>query len=150
MPPFVINRRAAAPIHRQVFEWFQSAIVEGRLRPEERVPSSRDLAMQLRVSRIPVVNASERLLAEGYFETFTGVGTRVARSIPQEGVPREPERTPNRGRQSCPSPAPRKFAHRGKSWSKPQSEPWLDNAGAFRVSLPALDHFPVDIWSRLM
>lgn len=30
----------------------------------------------------------------------------------------------------------------------PQS--WLDNLGAFRVSLPALDHFPIVVWSKLV
>jgi len=28
--------------------------------------------------------------------------------------------------------------------------PWLDGSGAFRVAQPALDEFPIQIWSRLV
>jgi GntR family transcriptional regulator/MocR family aminotransferase len=30
------------------------------------------------------------------------------------------------------------------------TQPWLNIAGAFRVSLPALDHFPISVWSKLV
>jgi GntR family transcriptional regulator/MocR family aminotransferase len=30
------------------------------------------------------------------------------------------------------------------------AQSWLDNLGAFRVSLPALDHFPIGVWSKLV
>src|SRR5258708_34970932 len=29
------------------------------------------------------------------------------------------------------------------------AQSWLDNLAAFRVSLPALDHFPIGVWSKL-
>ena len=71
-------------MYRQLYDWFQQAIVGGQLRPGQSVPSSRSLAAELHISRIPVFNAYEQLCAEGYLETFVGAGTRVARSIPDD------------------------------------------------------------------
>ncbi len=36
------------------------------------------------------------------------------------------------------------------SLTKTPPQPWLNTFGAFRVSLPALDHFPIGIWSKLV
>src|SRR5579872_7108790 len=82
-PPIALDADGAIPIYRQLYDWFQRAIVEGRLRPGQRVPSTRGLAAELKVSRIPVLTAYEQLFAEGYLETFKGAGTIVAASIPQ-------------------------------------------------------------------
>ncbi len=150
VPPIVIDRRASSPMHRQIFEWFQSAIVEGRMRPGGRVPSSRGLAAELGVSRIPVVNAYEQLHAEGYFETFVGVGTRVARSIPSESLSVTKLRQTRISGGHAANAVPRKLSHRASLWNKSTSQPWLNALGAFRVSLPALDHFPVNIWSKVV
>ena len=75
-----------APLYRQLYGWFQHAIVEGRLRPGQRVPSTRALARELKISRIPVLTAYQQLHAEGYLESFTGAGTCVAASIPEEAL----------------------------------------------------------------
>jgi len=89
LPPIVLDRASRAPMYRQLYEWFRRSIIEGRLRPGQRVPSTRGLAAELGISRIPVLGAFEQLLAEGYFEAFVGAGTCVARSIPEDraGVP---------------------------------------------------------------
>src|SRR5256885_7369622 len=50
------------------------------------ISSTRSLAAELKISRIPVLNAYEQLLAEGYLETFIGAGTCVARSIPDDAL----------------------------------------------------------------
>src|SRR5262245_1107501 len=66
----------------------RAAVLQGRLPPDSRVPSSRALAEELGVSRNTVLHAYEQLLAEGYFESRRGAGTFVAREI---GAP-PPER----------------------------------------------------------
>ena len=71
-------------MYRQLYDWFRRAIIAGQLRPGQRVPSTRSLAAELKISRIPVLNAYEQLLAEGYLETFVGAGTCVASSIPDD------------------------------------------------------------------
>lgn len=54
------------------------AIVVGRLVPGSRLPSSRDLAADLRLSRGVVVAAYEQLIAEGWLVSRRGSGTVVA------------------------------------------------------------------------
>ena len=42
------------------------------------------------------------------------------------------------------------MSHRGIALTRVPAQSWLDNLGAFRVSLPALDHFPIGVWSKLV
>ncbi len=86
LPPIALDARARMPMYQQLYEWFRRAILQGQLRPGQRVPSTRNLAAELKISRIPVSSAYEQLQAEGYFETFVGAGTCVARSIPGNAV----------------------------------------------------------------
>jgi GntR family transcriptional regulator / MocR family aminotransferase len=106
------------------------------------------MAAELRVSRISVFNAYEQLRSEGYLETFVGSGTCVARSIPDDAFRPSPLRSARV--QFEVESRPRKTSARGRLLSKLASEPWLHSLGPFRVSLPALDHFPVNIWSKLI
>lgn len=73
-----VDRSADVPLGQQVQEALRSAIRAGRLRSGERLPSTRQLADQLGVSRGLVVSAYEQLLAEGYVVSTVGSGTRVA------------------------------------------------------------------------
>jgi GntR family transcriptional regulator/MocR family aminotransferase len=146
LPPIALDHRKKAPIYRQLYDWFRTSIAGGQLRPGQRVPSSRGLAAELKVSRIPVLGAYEQLHAEGYLETFKGAGTCVARSIPDEtslagrkGTAGKPEKL-----------GPRRISRRAIALTRVPPQSWLNNLGAFRVSLPALDHFPIDIWSKLV
>src|ERR1700690_2003311 len=103
LPPIALDSRASTPMYQQLYEWFRRAILQGQLRPGQRVPSTRNLAAELKVSRIPVSSAYEQLQAEGYFETFVGAGTCVVRSISADalspalgklrGAPREGSRS---------------------------------------------------------
>src|SRR2546422_8643243 len=86
LPPIALDSSKKIPMYRQLYEWFRRAILAGQLRPGRRVPSTRSLAAELEVSRIPVSSAYEQLHAEGYFETFVGAGTCVARSIPDDAL----------------------------------------------------------------
>src|SRR5215831_18573694 len=87
-PPAVVpvDRASAKPLYRQLYDGYREAIVERRLKAGDRLPSTRSLAVELGVSRIPVLNAFEQLLAEGYFESRVGSGTFVAQSLPDVAV----------------------------------------------------------------
>lgn len=56
----------------QIYRQLRSAILDGRLAPEARLPSTRDLAAQLGVSRKTTLEAYERLTAEGYLAHLAG------------------------------------------------------------------------------
>ncbi len=149
LPPIALDNASGIPMHRQLSDWFRRAIVDGQMRPGQRVPSSRSLASELKISRITVLNAYEQLYAEGYLETFVGAGTCVARSIPEETLrssSAKPRHTPLR---PAGHNAPRRISRRAALMREP-AQTWLDSQGAFRIGLPALDHFPLRTWSKLV
>jgi GntR family transcriptional regulator/MocR family aminotransferase len=85
--------RAAGRLSAQVAVALRSAIRAGRLRAGTRLPSTRDLAHDLQVSRGVVVNAYEQLLAEGFLVARHGDGTRVAPlAVPELPRPASSER----------------------------------------------------------
>ena len=136
-------------MYHQLTEWFRRAIIGGQLRPGQRVPSTRNLASELKISRIPVLSAYEQLFAEGYLETFTGAGTCVARSIPDETL----HLTGVKARNAPPRPAaqkPKRRISRRAAGVHVAEQSWLDTQGAFRVGVPALDHLPSGLWSKLV
>src|SRR5688572_8431007 len=134
MTTFPFLHDSEAPYYRQIYDGYRDAILTGRLRPGERLPSTRALAAELGISRLPVVNAFEQLLHEGYVEGRAGSGTYVKDTIPDHlsggqtilSVPSPGIR--RTGRIACPPP----------------------RLGPLRVSLPALDRFPLRLWSRLV
>ncbi|SHK44765.1 GntR family transcriptional regulator / MocR family aminotransferase [Pseudonocardia thermophila] len=73
-----LDRSLPEPLRTQLLAALRDAIRSGRLRAGERLPSSRELARQLEVSRGLVQETYEQLLAEGYLTSRTGSGTRVA------------------------------------------------------------------------
>ncbi len=149
-PPIALDERAKTPMYRQIYDWFRKSIVNGQMRPGQRVPSTRSLAAELRISRIPVLNAYEQLLAEGYLETFVGAGTCIARSIPDDTLSPAGIKTQKSPVGLVTKPVPRRLSHRAAVLADLPTQSWLNIVGAFRVSLPALDHFPIGIWSRLV
>src|ERR687886_785266 len=72
------------PLYRQLYDGLRRAILDGQLRAGTRLPSTRELAIDLGVSRNTVMNAFEQLLAEGYVEGQVGSGTYVSRALPDD------------------------------------------------------------------
>jgi GntR family transcriptional regulator / MocR family aminotransferase len=143
-PVIVVDRKASAPLHKQVYDGFRMAIVRGNLRPGQRVPSSRTLSVELGLSRIPVLNAYAQLLAEGYFESRKGAGTFVSNSLP-ESLTICTDRTSQRAQGSGPRPVARRsllLSH--------ERPPWASGWGAFGVHQPAFECFPFQIWSSII
>ncbi len=62
LPPIALDSRTKTPMYRQLYDWFRRAILDGQMRPGQRVPSTRGLAAELKISRIPVLSAYEQLL----------------------------------------------------------------------------------------
>ncbi|MEQ4715580.1 PLP-dependent aminotransferase family protein [Nonomuraea sp. B19D2] len=69
-----------------VEEALRTAIRDGRLVAGTRLPSSRDLASQLGLSRGTVTQAYEQLVAEGWLTARQGSGTRVAEGAAESRV----------------------------------------------------------------
>ncbi|GHO60902.1 aminotransferase class I/II-fold pyridoxal phosphate-dependent enzyme [Ktedonobacter robiniae] len=78
-----LNRALSKPLHRQLYDRLCRAILNRQLPPGQRLPSTRDLANELRISRNTASNAYEQLCAEGYIERRVGHGTWVACELPE-------------------------------------------------------------------
>ncbi|HEX2317237.1 MAG TPA: winged helix-turn-helix domain-containing protein, partial [Thermomonospora sp.] len=80
--------RSAGRLSAQIAAALRSAVREGRLTAGTRLPSSRDLARDLGVSRGVAVTAYEQLVAEGFLTSRRGDGTRVAPAVRPDPAPR--------------------------------------------------------------
>jgi GntR family transcriptional regulator / MocR family aminotransferase len=97
-------RDSEQPLRSQLETGLRDAIRDGRLQPGERLPSSRELARELEVSRGLVQECYGQLLSEGYLDSHVGSATRVAaRAYPAatrgglggaSGAPRPPKAAP--------------------------------------------------------
>lgn len=113
-----IDRAAAEPIGRQVENQLRDRIREGGLRPGTPLPSTRDLARQLGVSRGITVSAYAQLGAEGYLVLRQGARPRVSEVVTAPAPGTEPDSATER--------------------------PRFD----FRPSLPEVSTFPRRAWLR--
>jgi GntR family transcriptional regulator len=80
--PFAIKPSAELPIDRPVMREIVEGIVGGRLKPDEKLPSHRDLAEQLVIAPLTVKKAYDELEALGFIESQRGRGTFVAAVLP--------------------------------------------------------------------
>jgi GntR family transcriptional regulator / MocR family aminotransferase len=108
-----LDRSASQPLRAQLEAGLREAIRGGRLRAGERLPSSRELARELGVSRGMVQDCYGQLLAEGYLTSRTGSATRVAGISGQQAgdQPVVPPSAPSPGRHSPESPLIADFKH---------------------------------------
>lgn len=144
------GRSAAVPLHRQLYEQLRTAVLGGQLPPGARLPSSRGLAEELRISRNTVLGAFEQLYAEGYVEGRQGSGTYVTRSLPGELLSARTHEPVAGGHTLS-----RRLSDRGERITNAPRTPLPVLTGrstderAFTIGLPALDVFPTDLWVRL-
>lgn len=133
--------------YRQLENQIRQAITKGLLRSGTRVPSSRQLAAILGISRNTVSAAYEQLQIEGLLESVVGSGTRVSSSFLQF---EQNQSTRGKITPRTPSVA-ESLSETGKLiqsfcvWS-PHSE---KAPRPFRPHLPDLEAFPTSIWNRL-
>src|SRR3984885_9163466 len=92
--PVVVDRGGGTPLAAQISGQLEAAVTGGVLHAGDRLPSSRDLAATLGVSRTVVTNAYARLFAEGWLEGRHGSGTYVADVAAPPAVLRDSRRRP--------------------------------------------------------
>jgi GntR family transcriptional regulator/MocR family aminotransferase len=144
-PIISIDRKDSKPLYRQVYDAYRMAIVGGNLRAGQRVPSTRLLAGELGISRIPILNGYAQLLAEGYFESRVGTGTVISRSLPDQGA-----FLPANNRIVDVRSGSRKLSRRSAIPASFERFPWRRGWGAFGVGQVAFDEFPFGVWNSLI
>jgi GntR family transcriptional regulator/MocR family aminotransferase len=142
----VIDRSSPVPLGRQIYDFWRQGILNGRFSGGERVPSTREVAAALDLSRGTIAQAYDQLVGEGYFQTTHGAGTFVCRQLP-EALLNAPA---PRGRRSAPSNTTAELSGFGKRLQK--DIPFVARQpGHICLSHwgPDLDLFPLEVWQRL-
>ena len=80
--PLLLDRSRPATLAIQIVEQLRDAILQGRISPGARMPSSRKLADQLDVSRNTVVRAYEALAIESYVDSRPASGIFATDRLP--------------------------------------------------------------------
>ena len=95
----------------------RDAVRSGRLAPGTRLPSSRDLAADLRIARNTVADAYGQLVAEGWLTATTGSGTWVAeRRVATPGPRSTKDTAPGQPRFDLRAGAPASTAFDRRHW----------------------------------
>jgi len=135
LPLLALDRRSGQPLFRQIYAGLRQAILSGRLPPGNRLPASRALADELSVSRATVVLAYEHLEAEGYVVGQGSAGTMVAEIVlPPVKAARATERSKTVN---------------AASQDEADFGPLQPAPAPFRIGEPAIDAFPIKLWTRL-
>lgn len=79
---FSIDMKSGVPFYRQIIEQIKFAIARGRIEPGSRLPTVRQLAVDLAINLNTVIRAYRELEIEGVLETQQGSGTFVGRRKP--------------------------------------------------------------------
>lgn len=138
-----LGAQDALPLHRQLYEALRRAMLDGKLGAGERLPSSRDLAQDLGLSRNTVVAAINQLSVEGYLASRVGSGTYVNDHVPRSGLARGP-RAPGQ----APHLQPARLSTRGQSLAHEFSAGALE-VQPFTPGIADFSAFPLTLWQRL-
>jgi len=140
------ERDAKIPSYLWLYGALRAEILEGRLRPGVRLPATRDLARQYSLSRGTIVNAFEQLQSEGYVEGAVGSGTFVTKVLPEEllkvrsdALAQPPRKSKNARRVLS------NYGRRVEHLTGYEQRRFR----AFRANVPAMDLFPMDLWTQL-
>jgi GntR family transcriptional regulator / MocR family aminotransferase len=145
-----LDRAADEPLHEQLYRQVRDELLSATVNNNSsRLPSSRELAADLGVSRFTVNVAFSRLHAEGYLQSKIGSGTFVVEPLPETFLSaRTTKAAPQTER-------PPRLSKRVKDIPDHRAGNQFDFgiAGPPGVSFvpanAALDEFPIEIWERL-
>jgi GntR family transcriptional regulator / MocR family aminotransferase len=119
-----LQRQNAVPIKRQIYQALTEQILSGRLKAGDALPSTRELAAQMKVSRNTVCEAYDMLITEGFVLSRQGAPTRVADGLYMD-------------RTSEPAPPARK-----------KRDPLY--SADFQTGRPDLRYFPQYLWQQIL
>ncbi|HET8996550.1 MAG TPA: PLP-dependent aminotransferase family protein [Acetobacteraceae bacterium] len=138
-----IDRASPRPIGTQLYVALRDLILSGAVANGTRLPATRTLADEIGVSRTTVIEAFDRLVADGIVTSRVGAGTVVSVSLDLE----RPSQMPALAATPC---APRLSQAAQSAVDHLAERPRLPHAPrAFVTGLPAFDAFPMAQWSRI-
>ena len=164
---FRLNFSSGTPLYKQLYELIQNAILEGKFLKGQKLPSTRSLASELKISRNTVSLAFEQLLIEGYITGKIGSGTFVS-EIPDNffkfriepkvnPAEREKIKSVTSSRLQSDDKMPflkqtlfEKLNKQVKSNELIKRYTKKDEVIPFQNGIPAFSEFPVKIWQKLI
>ena len=134
--PLVLPARATRQRLRALHAQLRAAILDGRLRPGQRLPSTRAAAAALGVSRNTALAAYDLLLSEGYLRTRKASGVFVADVVPGGSA--------RRGTAG----AALARRHLTAQWCGPPAQVPAAQS-CLRLGVPDISRFPFALWRRI-
>ena len=136
---FQVNLIGRKNLSGEIYRQLRNAIGDGRLRPGDCLPASRDLAHSLKVSRTTVTVAYDRLAGEGFVVSRIGAGTYVNNQLVRPPRVESVKRVEG-------SLQPRSV------WNSISLARAFDRPAKFdfRTGLPDASLFPHETWRRLV
>jgi 2-aminoadipate transaminase len=136
-----LDRGAAPVLYRQLSDQLAQAIERGELGPGDRLPSEREIAVSLGISRTTAVSAYRELEARGLIRGYVGRGTFVC-AAPSDGPNDAPFAWRGKlalGAQRSPDPTLRSIV-------RAASDPAVIS---FAAGTPALECFPTEAFREI-
>jgi GntR family transcriptional regulator / MocR family aminotransferase len=145
-----LDRAADEPLHEQLYRQIRDELVSATFNNNaSRLPSSRELAAGLGLSRFTVNVAFSRLHSEGYLRSKIGSGTFIAEPLPETFLSVRTEKPEPRVER------PPRLSDRVRNIPDQRAGKQFDFGIAgppgvtFVPAVAALDEFPIEIWERL-
>jgi GntR family transcriptional regulator / MocR family aminotransferase len=146
-----LDRTSTEPLHEQLYRQIRDELKSGRFSDgSSRLPSSRTLATDQKISRSTVRLALSKLHAEGYLRSKPGSGTFVAELLPETFLTADQQKTYE------PIQRPFRISDRVRAIPDARVGNQFDlgatGAGpgvSLVASIPAVDEFPIAVWERL-
>ena len=140
-----IDRSAPGTVSHQLYSAMRDIIHAGGMQIGERLPASRTLATDLKISRTTVINVFEILTSEGLIESRTGAGTFVSKAW----MTTRPAETSVVKKQDSVRPM---LQPRLSKVITRALDNFVDRlphkTKAFTTALPAFDAFPSALWAQ--
>ncbi|EHI99484.1 transcriptional regulator, GntR family with aminotransferase domain containing protein [Clostridium sp. DL-VIII] len=119
-----IDRESRISLSKQLYMYYKESILNGNLKSNDKLPSTRELSRDLNIARNVVLDCYEQLIAEGYAYTKNGSGTYIC-----EGVKFQPIKIKTESQFNKSDDDIRKIS--------------------FRTGIPDLDNIPINKWAQM-
>jgi GntR family transcriptional regulator / MocR family aminotransferase len=137
------------PVYKQVSDALREAILCGRLKPGDKLPSTRELADSLNVSRFTVIRSYEELVSQGYIQTSSGSGTFVNPNLALELLVEQKYRS-QKNRTEEPGTV-RLSDYGNRVLNSPDIESaYVELFAELNYGAPTFDQLPLNAWRKAL
>lgn len=119
-----IDRKSKISLSKQLYMYYKGLIMNGNLKSNDKLPSTRELSRDLNIARNVVIDCYEQLMAEGYVYSKGGSGTYICEGVKFQQIKIRTE------------------SHFNKSDN-------IIEKISFRTGIPDLDNIPINKWAQV-